>query len=216
MGFRNAYINQLREIKNNILRMGSLVEKAVYDSIQALMNLDADKASQVIAGDDIIDQLYADVEEKCIILLATQQPIAKYLRMVFSDIKILVNLERMADYAVDISRVTIELSEQNVDIKAFSYVPEMADKVQQIIKNGLDSYTKGSIEKAGETSSLDDEVDKLFSTSYQRLIESMEYDLNSVVRSLFVGRYLERIADHAINIEEEVIFIVTGEREDLN
>ena len=216
MSSRNAYINAITDIQNSILRMGSLVEQAVYDSVEALMNNDTMGASQVIMGDDVIDQIYSEVEDRCIKMLATQQPMAKDLRIMFADIKILVNLERMADYAVDIARVAMELSGQPLEVKAFEFIPKMSAVVQQMIKSGLDSYALGDIEKAKEMCLLDDQVDKLFSTSYKELITSMKCDPNAVVRSLFVGRYLERIADHATNIGEEVVFIATGEREELN
>lgn len=216
MPSRVAYTNALKDIQNSILRMGGLVEKAVYDSVKAIMSTDIVAASHIIADDDIIDEMYAEVEDRCIKLLATQQPIAKDLRMIFADLKILQNLERMADYAVDISRVAIELSREHLNAKAFLYIPEMANLVQEMVKNGLDSYALGDINKAREVCMLDDQVDKLFLNSYQDLIKSLNYDPNEVVRSLFVGRYLERIADHATNVAEEVIFIVTGEREELN
>ncbi|NTW04508.1 MAG: phosphate signaling complex protein PhoU [Peptococcaceae bacterium] len=216
MGSRNAYVNEIRGIQNSILRMGSLVEQSVYDSVVALMSSDTVSASQVILGDDLIDQMYAEIEERCIILLATQQPMAKDLRMIFADIKILVNLERMADYAVDIAQVVTELRGHPIEAKAFEYIPEMAGIVQLMIKRGLDSYSRGDIEKAKEVCLLDDKVDRLFADSYKYLIESMKCDPNAIVRSLFVGRYLERIADHATNIGEEVIFIATGQREELN
>jgi phosphate transport system protein len=216
MSSRNAYINEIRGIQNSILRMGSLVEQAVYDSVVALMSSDTVAASQVILGDDLIDQMYAEIEERCIILLATQQPMAKDLRMIFADIKILVNLERMADYAVDIAQVVVELRGNPVEVQAFEYIPEMAEIVQLMIKRGLDSYSQGDIEKAKEVCLLDDKVDTLFADSYKELIQSMKYNPNAIIRSLFVGRYLERIADHATNIGEEVIFIATGQREELN
>lgn len=219
MGSRNAYDNAIKEIQHGILRMGGLVEQAVHDSVQALLNLDTTGASQVIIGDDAIDQLYSEIEGKCVKLVATQQPMAKDLRIIITGIKILVNLERMADYTVDIARATMDLSGYPMNVKPLEYIQKMAIFVQKMVKDGLDAYVHGDIEKAGAMCRLDDEVDKLFAEAFKELIECMKGDPNVVVQSaysLFVGRYLERIADHATNIGEEIIYIATGERKELN
>ncbi len=216
MGSRNAYEQALKEIQNDILRMGSLVEQAVHDSVQSLMSFDSTAASQVILGDDAIDQLYLEIEDKCIKLVATQQPIAKDLRIIITGIKILVNLERMADYTVDIARTTMELSAFPLNADAFKHIPKMSVWVQKMVKDSLDAYVHSDVEKAMAMCQMDDLVDKVFAEAYKELIENIKGDPNTVVRSLFVGRYLERIADHATNIGEEVIFIATGERKELN
>jgi len=216
---RNAYDMAIKEIQNGILCMGGLVEQAVYNSVQALLKMDTAAASRVITGDDVIDQLFSEIEDKCVKLVATQQPMAKDLRIIITGIKILVNLERMADYTVDIARATLELSGYPVDIRPFEYIQKMAVFVQKMVKDGLDSYVHGDIEKAGAMCRMDDEVDKLFSEAFKELIERMKGEPNVVVQhaySLFIGRYLERIADHATNIGEEVIYIATGERKELN
>ncbi|MCL6479229.1 MAG: phosphate signaling complex protein PhoU [Peptococcaceae bacterium] len=219
MASRNAYSNAIKEIQQGILFMGDLVKKAVHDSVQALLNLDTIGASQVITGDDAIDQLYLEIEDKCVKLVATQQPMAKDLRIIITGIKILINLERMADYTVDIARTTMDLAGYPIDAKLFDYIKKMTDLVQKMVKDGLDAYVQGDIEKAGEMCRLDDQVDKLFSTAYKEFIEFVKEDPDSMVQYayfLFVGRYLERIADHATNIGEEVIYIATGERKELN
>ncbi|MCL4442408.1 MAG: phosphate signaling complex protein PhoU [Firmicutes bacterium] len=216
---RNAYEKSIKEIEYGILRMGGLVEQAVYNSVQALLKMDTAAASRVITGDDVIDQLFSEIEDKCVKLVATQQPMAKDLRIIITGIKILVNLERMADYTVDIARITMELSGYPVDVRPFEYIQKMAVFVQKMVKDGLDAYLNGDIEKAGAMCRMDDEVDKLFSEAFKELIERMKGDPDMVVQhaySLFIGRYLERIADHATNIGEEVIYIATGERKELN
>lgn len=219
MTSRNSYDMAIKEIKNGILRMGSLVEQSIHDSVQALLNLDTVGASQVIIGDDTIDQLYSEIEDKCVKLVATQQPIAKDLRIIITGIKILINLERMADYTVDIARVAMNLSGYPMNIKPLEYIGKMGTMVQKMVKDGLDAYVHYDVEKAGAMCRLDDEVDRIFSEAFNELIERMKEDPNVVVQSaysLFVGRYLERIADHATNIGEEVIYIATGERMELN
>lgn len=216
---RITYDKSLKEIRQGILRMGALVEQAVYNSVQSLLNLDTAGATRVIAGDDAIDKMYLEIEDKCIKLVATQQPIAKDLRIIMTGIKILINLERMADYTVDIARATMELSRYPVDVKPLQYIQKMGGLVQKMVKDGLDAYVHGDIEKAGAMCQMDDEVDHLFSEAFREHLQFIQGDPGMVVQStysLFVGRYLERIADHATNIGEEVIYIATGERKELN
>lgn len=219
MSSRHTYDSAIKEIQLGISRIGSLVEQSVYDSVQALLNLDTTGASQVIIGDDKIDQMYSEIEDKCIKLIAMQQPMAKDLRIVITGIKILINLERMADYTVDIARVTMDLSGYAASVKPLEYIQKMAAIVQKMVKDGLDAYVHGDIEKARAMCELDDDVDHLFSAAFKEFIECAKCDPDLVVQSaysLFVGRYLERIADHATNIGEEVIYIATGERKELN
>lgn len=216
---RNTYDKALKEIQQGILRMGALVEQAVYDSVQSLLKLDTAAASRVIAGDDAIDKLYLEIEDKCVKLVATQQPIARDLRIIMTGIKILINLERMADYTVDIARATMELSKYPFKVMPLQYIQNMGIIVQKMVKDGLDAYVHGDIEKAGAMCQMDDQVDHLFSAAFREHLQFIQGDPGMVVQStysLFVGRYLERIADHATNIGEEIIYIATGERKELN
>jgi phosphate transport system protein len=199
--------------------MGSLVEQAVYESVQALLNLDTTGAAQVIMGDDTIDELFVETEDKCIKLMATQQPLAKDLRIIVTGIKCLLSLERMADHTVDIARATMCLSGYSMNIKPLEYIPKMAGLVRKMIKDALDAYVHSDVDKAREMCALDDEVDYYFSQMFNELLKCMKEDPAVVVQSaylLYVSRYLERIADHATNIGEEVIYIATGERKELN
>lgn len=219
MSSRYTYDRELREIRKGILRMGALVEQSVYESVQSLLNLDTDGASRVITGDDIIDKMYIEIEDKCIKLIATQQPIAKDLRIIITGIKILINLERMADHTVDIARVTMELSQYPINVRPLQYIQKMGEIVQQMVKDGLDSYMHSDVEKAGVMCQMDDQVDHLFSEAFREHLRLIQGDSSIMVQStysLFAGRYLERIADHATNIGEEVIYIATGERKELN
>ena len=219
MTSRYSFDRALKDIKSGILRMGKLVEQSIHDSVQSLLKLDSEGASRVIKGDDAIDQLYSEIEDKCMKMLATQQPMAKDLRILMTGIKILINLERMADYAVDIARVTIELGGYPTNIKPLEYIGNMGAITQKMLKDGLDAYVHFDAEKAGAMCRVDDEVDRIYSEAFKELVVRMQEDPNVVVQSaysLFVGRYLERIADHATNIGEEVIYIATGERMELN
>jgi len=219
MSLRVNYDIALKEIQQGILKMGSMVEKAVYDSVQSLLNLDTTGSSQVIISDDAIDELFSEIENKCVKLIATQHPLARDLRIIVTGMKILLSLERMADYTVDIARATMCLSGHSMNIKPLEYIPKIAALVQQMTKEGLDAYVNNDIEKAKAMCALDDDVDYLFALVFSELIECMKGDPNVVEQSaylLYISRYLERIADHVTNIGEEVIYLVTGERQELN
>lgn len=219
MSPRFSFDRALVELQQDILRMASLVEQSIYDSVQALLKQDVTGAAQVIMGDEMIDELYLEIENKCIKIIATQQPIARDLRVAITGIKILLSLERMADHAVDIARATMCISGHPMNIKALEYIPEMGRIAQQMVKEGLDAYVHGDVQKAREMCGLDDEVDYIFAKMFRELVNLMAKDSDIVMQSaylLYVGRYLERIADHATNIGEAVIYLVTGERRELN
>jgi len=216
---RYLFDKSLREIQNDILRMGGLVEKAIYDSVDAFMNQDVTSAAGVIMGDERIDELFLEIEDKCIKLIATQQPIAKDLRIAVTGIKILTSLERMADHAVDIARATMCLSGHPMLVRPIQEIPRMARIARQMVKDGLDSYVHRDVEKAREMCSMDDQVDFIFSHVFRDTIISMGENPDVVTQGaylLYVSRYIERIADHATNIGESVIYLVTGERRELN
>jgi len=216
---RYLFDKSLREIQNDILRMGGLVEKAIYDSVDSFMNQDVTLAAGVIMGDERIDELFLEIEDKCIKLIATQQPIAKDLRIAVTGIKILTSLERMADHAVDIARATMCLSGHPMSVRPVHEIPRMARIARQMVKDGLDSYVHRDVDKAREMCAMDDQVDFIFSHVFRDTISCMGENPDVVTQGaylLYVSRYIERIADHATNIGEAVIFLVTGERRELN
>jgi phosphate transport system protein len=219
MGPRSSFDKALKELQQDILRLGSLVEQAVYDSVQSFTRQDVAGAAQVIMSDELVDTLFLEIEDRCVKLLATQQPMARDLRVAVAGIKILLNLERMADYAVDIARATMCLSSQPLNVQPLAYIPEMARIIQKMIKDGLDAYVHYDVEKARAMCALDDDVDFIFARAFRELINCMKKDPESVTQGaylLYVVRYLERIADHATNIGEALIYLVTGERKELN
>jgi len=215
---RHAFDRSLAELQQEILRMGSLVEQAIYNSVHSLATQDVQLAEQVISGDQVIDHLETDIEDKCLKLIATQQPIAKDLRSISTGFKIITDLERMADHAVDIARITKRLAGQPL-IKPLVDIPRMAKITQQMVKDGLDAYVRADVELAKQLCVADDEVDHIYSQIFRELLTYMMEDPRTITQAtylLFVGRYIERIADHATNIAERVIYLVTGERRDLN
>lgn len=208
----------LKELKQEILKMGSMVEEAVDLSVTALKNQDADMAQKVRAGDEAIDDMELLIEDRCVKLIATQQPMAKDLRKISVAFKIITDLERMADYATDIAKSTIQISDEPL-IKPLIDIPRMAKLAQKMVKDSLDSYVNEDVELAMTLASADDEVDSLHSQVLRELLTYMMEDPKTIRQAThltFVSRYLERIADHATNIGERVVYMVTGKRQDLN
>lgn len=205
-------------IEEKLEEMGSLVEKAIARSIESLKKQDLELAQMVIDGDDIIDNLELEIEEKCLEVIATQQPMAKDLRRVATLFKMINDLERMADYATSIAKITLRIADQPL-IKPLVDIPRMALLSQKMVKQALDAYVREDVELAAAVGKDDDEVDKLFGQIFRELLTIMMENPKTITQAthlLFVGRWLERISDHATNIAEEVIFLVTGEKKNLN
>lgn len=215
---RNYFNNELQELKLELIKMSSIVEEALSNSINALKKQDTDLAEKVIESDDIVDKMEIDIEDKCLKLIALQQPIAKDLRIIATALKIITDLERIADHAVDIAKITKRLSQEKY-IKELIDIPRMAYIVTGMVKDSIDAYVKQDIEKAKEVSQRDDEVDGLHSQIFRELLLLMMEDprkINQGTHFLFVSQYIERIADHVTNICEWTIYGVTGEHIDLN
>ncbi len=213
-----VFAEKMSWLQDHLQFMGSLVEEAIGRSIEALKKQDMDLARAVIAGDDRIDQLEQEIEEKCLEVIATQQPMAKDLRRVATLFKMINDLERMADYATSISKITLRIADQPF-IKPLVDIPRMAVLSQKMVKQSLDAYVREDVEMAVEVGTDDDEVDKLFGQIFRELLTIMMENPKTITQAthlLFVGRWLERISDHATNIAEEVIFLVTGEKRNLN
>ncbi|HAG06948.1 MAG: Phosphate-specific transport system accessory protein PhoU [Clostridia bacterium 62_21] len=218
MSTRVTFDRELRALQQDILRMGSLVEQAVYKAVEALVKRDPVLAKEVMTGDDAIDALRLAIENRCVRLIATQQPIARDLRTLVTGIKIILNLERMGDHAVDIARAAMCVC-KHLPPEPMETIPRMARLVQQMLKDGLDAYVYDDINKARAMCLTDDEVDELFNHTFSALVEYMEnnpHTVACVAYLLMIARYLERIADRATNIGEDVIYLVTGEWQELN
>lgn len=215
---RGSFDTHLLELHNDILRMGSIVEKQIYQCIEALVNQDMDLAGKVIENDDLVDELQREIEDKCIKLIATQQPMALDLRSIFTTTKIVTDLERMADHAVDIAKITKRLKGEKY-IKQLIDIPRMAGIVKDMIKSSLDAYVEGNIEKAYETCKMDDDIDAIYKEVFTELLQIMAKDsstINQATQFLFVCKFLERVADHTTNICEWTIYLITGDQPDLN
>ncbi|OPJ59105.1 phosphate signaling complex protein PhoU [Clostridium oryzae] len=215
---RGGFDINLQSLHNDILKMGSIVEKQIHESILALSNQDEELAEKVIENDDKVDDLQKEIEDKCVKLIAMQQPLATDLRNIFTTIKLVTDLERIADHAVDVAKIAKILKKQKY-IKELVDIPKMAVTVEKMIHESLNSYVEADIDKAYATCKIDDEVDAVYKKVFTELLERMATnpeDINQATQFLFVCKYLERVADHVTNICEGTIYLVTGEQVDLN
>jgi len=215
---RNHFDNELQELIKDMIKMSSIVEEALSDSINALKKHDIELADKVIALDDLVDSMELEIEDKCLKLIALQQPIAKDLRIIATALKIITDLERIADHAVDIAKITKRLSGEKY-IKELIDLPRMAYIVTGMVKDSIDAYVRQDVEKAREVSKRDDEVDGLHSQIFRELLLLMMEDPRKINQStyfLFTSQSIERIADHVTNVCEWIIYAVTGEHVDLN
>ncbi|MCW2278879.1 phosphate signaling complex protein PhoU [Heliophilum fasciatum] len=218
MSVRSDFHHALETLQQDLLRMGSYVEEAISLSTKALLDQDRQLASQVIANDDRIDRLQHDVEERCMKLIALQQPMAKDLRKISSAWRISLELERMADNACGVAKSVRRIAEQPY-VKTLVNTPIMSSVCQQMVKMGLDAYLQEDIELAIKMSDLDNQVDALYKHIFNDLLQLMLKDpsvINQATQLIFIARYLERFGDHATNIAETVVYLVTGERKELN
>ncbi|MBU3195607.1 phosphate signaling complex protein PhoU [Clostridium algidicarnis] len=215
---RRSFDTDLKNLHMEVLRMGSIVEKQIHLSIKALEEQDENLSIQVIKQDDLVDDLEREIEDKCIKLIAMQQPLAKDLRNIFTTIKIVTDLERMADHAVDIAKIVIRLKDEKY-IRELTDIPRMSLIIQQMIRDSLDAYINADSSKAYAVCKMDDEIDDIYENSFTELLNYIIQDKSNAKQAtqfLFVFKFLERIADHVTNICEWTIYLVTGETVDLN
>lgn len=213
-----VFEQKMKYLEEKLQQMGNLVEDSIARSVEALKNQDLELARKVIEGDDAIDDLEQEIEEKCLEVIATQQPMAKDLRRVATLFKMISDLERMADYATSIAKIILRIADEPL-IKPLVDIPRMSYLSQKMVKQSLDAYVREDVELAVAVGRDDDEVDKLFGQIFRELLTIMMENPKTITQAthlLFVSRYLERIADHATNIGEKVIFLVTGKKRDLN
>ena len=215
---RADFDRHLHGLRDDLLVLGSMVEKAIARSVDALKRRDSEASRQIIAEDDAIDQKRFQLEEQCVELIATQQPAARDLRMLFSILQIAVELERMGDYAEGIAKITIMMGDEPL-IKPLIDIPRMAEKATDMLRRSLDSLVNRDIVAARQVCNDDDEVDALYDQVYRELILFMLQDSKTIKQAtylLWVAHDLERIADRATNIAERVIYPVTGKMTELN
>ena len=203
---------ELKELKEKLLYEGGLVERGIKLAIQALLERDSELAGKVIEDDDLINSKEVEIDEYCLKLLALRQPAARDLRFITTAIKINYDLERIGDMAVNICERVLELNHEP-QLKPYIDLPTMADTVQLMVKQSLDAFVKEDVELARQVTKEDEKVDQLLEQVFRELLTYMMQDLRTISRAtrlLFISKYLERMADHAVNIAELVIFMVEG------
>lgn len=210
--------NELTRLKEEILKMGRLLEEQVYKSVKSLVEKDLDLANKVIAADDIIDKMEFDIEKKTLGLIALKQPMAKDLRLIATILRMIIDIERMADHAEDIARITISLYEQPY-IKRLIDIPRMSEIGREMIRIALDGFIYENIDKAMSLIPMEEQMDALYDQIFRELLSYMMQDPKTIAQAtelLLVAGHLERIGDHATNIGEMVVYIVEGRRVDFN
>ncbi|ODA38986.1 phosphate signaling complex protein PhoU [Desulfosporosinus sp. BG] len=218
MPTRQKFDNDLEELRLNILDLGKMVDQRIGLAIQSLINQDMELANTIVVGDLAVNDLQASIEEKCILLIATQQPFALDLRKLVAGFKISIYLERMGDLAVDLAKLTIRIGREQL-IKPLVDIPRMSVLVQEMIDLGLKAYVQEDCKAAAEMSMMDDEIDKIYAHVFGELRVIMMADPQKVTQAnyiIFACRFLERMGDYCTNIAEEIVYLVTGKRVDLN
>ncbi|MBH0168614.1 MAG: phosphate signaling complex protein PhoU [Bacillota bacterium] len=218
MVVRENFQLQLEEMKQAIVQISKLTEEALELSVEALKNQDLDKALQIIENDNRINVLEDEINDMAILLIAKQAPVASDLRRIIAAIKISSDIERMADFAVNIAKSTIRIGKQEL-IKPLEELPKMAHHAIAMLTTATKAYVEEDVALAKQLAELDDEVDETYGKIIKELLELMTKNpehLSQISQLLFVCRYIERTADHATNIAESIIFLVKGKRYGLN
>lgn len=215
---RNRFDRQLSTLNDELIEMGSMIEKSIETAIKALVNQDVDLARHAIEADEEIDRQERIIEDLCLKLLLQQQPVAKDLRLISSALKMITDMERIGDHASDISEITIALADQPY-IKKLEHIQQMAKETMIMLVGSIEAFVDKDLEKANEVIKRDDVVDDLFDKVKKELIQMIHENADKGERAadlLMVAKYMERIGDHATNISEWVIFSITGEHKSMN
>jgi phosphate transport system protein len=215
---RADFDQQLSALQQEVEVLAGIVEKSINRAVDALKRRDLEESQRVIRDDDYIDQKRFEIEERCIDLIATQQPMARDLRVIIALLHIVVELERMGDYAEGIAKISIAMGDYP-PLKPLIDIPRMAEKATEMLRNSIDCLLNRDLVKANQVCQADDEVDELYDQVYRELLLFMIQDPQTIQRAtylLWVSHDLERIADRATNIAERVIFLVTGKLTEIN
>ncbi|WP_026692890.1 phosphate signaling complex protein PhoU [Peribacillus kribbensis] len=215
MAVREKFEIELLELKNKLIKLGLQTSAALTASFGALEQQDFDLALEIIEEDVKINLLEEEINDFAILLIAKQQPVASDLRRIISAIKIAADLERMADFAVNIAKSTIRIGKEPF-IKPLIHLKQMHGLTIEMIDLSIQAFDKEDIVLAKEVSEMDDEVDSLYGEAIKSLLERANENMAQVTQLTFIARYLERTADHATNIAENIFYMVKGRHYDLN
>ena len=215
---RQVFQEQIRELLEDLLEMGQMVADSINSAIQALAKQDEDLAQWVIDYDDEINSFQYDIDEKCLVLIATQQPMAGDLRAILSVSNIAAELERIGDYSEGIARLALKLAGRPL-LKPLIDIPRMAEEGRRMLMTALEAFARQDVEAARQVGMADDTVDALYDQVYRELLVYMMEDPRTITQAtylLWVAHNLERIADRTTNIAERAIFLESGRIVDLN
>lgn len=218
MHTRSNFDSNLKELKEMLLDMAQKAETAVKQAIQTLVNQDIEKAKQIIEGDNIIDKLEHDINDKALVMIAKESPVATDLRKIIVAIKISSEVERIGDMAVNIAKSTLHIGLEK-QIKEIVDIPKMLDLSLEMFTDALTAFYSEDVVLAKKCAEKDDQVDEMYGKLIQELMGYIPENpnaTNQITQLAYVCRYIERLADHTTNIAENVIFLVTGKRYDLN
>ncbi|ABB32923.1 phosphate uptake regulator, PhoU [Geobacter metallireducens RCH3] len=210
--FSRHFDEELNEIRNKLLEMGGKVEQMISDAMKSLVDRDSDLARRLIATDHQINHLELEIDEKCLQVLARRQPAARDLRFITLALKIVTDLERIGDQCTSVAKRVVELNEEP-PLKPYIDLPRMSAAAGTMVKEALDAFVRGDAELAIKVCKEDAFVDGLNDQIQRELLTFMMEDPSSITRAmklLYISKYMERIADHATNVAEMVIFMVKG------
>lgn len=215
---RHAFADQINDLEQDVIKMGSTVEQMLSKSIEALIIGNINLADSAIEMDDIVDDYNWQIENDCLKLLALQQPMAKDLRIIAASLKIITDIERMGDYVVDIARAVKHLYGQPW-IKPLIQIPEMAERVKKMLRKTLEAYVGRNTDLIKEIIKDDDHIDKLYLKIKSELLEEAKTDCELIERAIdyiMIARYLERLGDHLTNVCERIYYMETGVMKELH
>jgi phosphate transport system protein len=204
---------KINELYNMLTKMSNMVETNIEKSLRALINQDVALAQEVIDFDKEINAYETEIEMSCVNVIATQTPLAMDLRRVFSVVKIVTDLERIGDHCVNVSRVVKSLGQYEL-ITPLVVIPDMGERVKKMVHNSIQAFVDEEVNLARQTAEEDEIVDEIYGKLYRKLLDYMKGDHDQedqIIGLLLVGRYFERMADHATNICERLIYLETGE-----
>ena len=216
MESKNMLDHLLRERKDEVVAMGAMVQRSLARSIEALQKRDLAMAHQIMADDRLINQKRFDIENRCIDIIATQHPVATELRVIVAILNIIIELERIGDYAEGIAKIVIMIGDEP-PLKPLIDIPRMADITIEMIRDSLKSFVDSDAKMAQQVVSVDNAVDSLYDQVFRELLTFMMADpktINRATRLIWVAHNLERAADRATNICERVVYTVTGKMEE--
>ena len=215
---REGFHNRIKELERDVLHMGEMVIEAVNNSVGALGSLDARMAQKVVDNDAKVNQFRWMLEDKCVDLIALQQPVASDLREIIATLSIVRDLERIGDYAEGIGKIVLMHGDQPL-VKALVFLPPMAEKAVSMLRRSLEAFVNRDADKARQICLEDDEVDRLHDQACSDLINRMVENPSVITRATYLmwaAHNLERIADRATNICESVVYLVTGVHGEMN